>query len=42
MWNLHENFRIGGGFNFTDFSDDAFSTNNYSVTGWFLRVQGKY
>jgi uncharacterized repeat protein (TIGR01451 family) len=42
MWSLHEHFRIGGGFNFTDFSDDVFSANDYSVRGWFLRVQGRY
>ena len=42
MWTLHENFRIGAGFNFTDFSDDAISRNDYSVKGWFLRMQGRY
>ncbi len=42
LWGLHENFRIGGGFNFTDFSDDLTAANNYRVTGWFLRVQGRY
>jgi uncharacterized repeat protein (TIGR01451 family)/CSLREA domain-containing protein len=42
LWAVHDNFRIGGGFNFTDFSDDAFSANDYSVRGWFLRVQGRY
>ncbi|NNE43448.1 MAG: hypothetical protein HKN12_04515, partial [Gemmatimonadetes bacterium] len=34
--------RIGVGFNFTDFSDDEFEMNDYSVRGWFLRLQGKY
>jgi hypothetical protein len=42
MWSLHEHFRIGGGFNFTDFSDNEFSSNDYSVTGWFFRIQGRY
>jgi len=30
------------GYNFTDFSDDEFSNNDYSVKGWFLRLQGTY
>ncbi len=42
MWNLHQHFRIGGGYNFTDFSDNEFSQNDYSVNGWFFRIQGKY
>jgi len=42
MWNLHEHFRVGGGFNFTDFSDNEFTMNDYSVRGWFLRAQGRY
>jgi hypothetical protein len=41
-WRLHEHFRTGVGYNFTDFSDDEFSSNDYSVQGWFLRVQGMY
>ncbi len=35
-------FRFGVGYNFTDFSDDEFSLNDYSVSGWFVRVQGRY
>ena len=42
LWALHDTFRVGGGFNFTEFSDDAVSTNDYSVRGWFLRFQGRY
>ena len=42
MWNLTPEFRLGVGYNFTDFSDDEFSTNDYSVEGWFLRIQGRY
>ena len=42
MWNLHKNFRVGAGYNFTDFSDDEFSRNDYSAGGWFIRLQGKY
>lgn len=41
-WEPIDHLRLGVGFNFTDFSDDEFSDNNYSVYGWFLRVQGKY
>ena len=42
MWKLHPSFRVGGGFNFTDFSDNEFTMNDYSVRGWFLRAQGRY
>jgi len=42
MWVLHKNFRVGGGYNFTDFSDNEFSSNDYSVRGWFLRAQVRY
>jgi hypothetical protein len=41
-WELIRNFRVGTGYNFTDFSDDEFSSNDYSVEGWFFRVQGRY
>jgi hypothetical protein len=41
-WSLVKNFRVGAGYNFTDFSDDEFSQNDYSVRGWFFRVQGRY
>ena len=42
MYGLGKNFRIGLGYNFTDFSDNEFSANDYSVRGVFLRFQGKY
>ena len=42
MWKLHPHFRLGAGFNFTDFSDNEFTMNDYSVRGWFLRAQGRY
>ena len=42
MYSLGRNCRLGVGFNFTDFSDNEFSENDYSVRGIFLRVQGKY
>jgi hypothetical protein len=42
MYGLGDNFRIGLGYNFTDFSDNEFSANDYSVRGAFLRFQGKY
>ena len=42
MWNLQKRVRVGIGYNFTDFSDNEFSQNDYSVDGGFLRVQGRY
>ncbi len=41
-WRVMEHMRVGGGYNFTDFSDNEFSTNDYTVHGWFLRLQGTY
>ncbi|BCR05820.1 hypothetical protein DESUT3_28890 [Desulfuromonas versatilis] len=41
-WQMVQNFRLGVGYNFTDFSDDEFSDNDYSVEGWFVRAQGVY
>jgi hypothetical protein len=41
-WRLHQNFRLGVGYNFTDFTDELYPQNDYSVQGWFLRVQGMY
>jgi hypothetical protein len=38
----YDHVRLGVGYNFTDFTDNEFSDNDYSVEGWFLRVQGKY
>ena len=34
--------RLGVGYNFTDFSDDALTANDYEVKGFFFRIQGKY
>ena len=42
MWNVKKHFRVGAGYNFTDFTDDEFSQNDYSTRGWFVRVQGRY
>lgn len=42
VWPVGENLRLGVGFNFTDFSDNELSSNDYSIYGWFLRVQGRY
>ncbi|HEY5649622.1 MAG TPA: hypothetical protein VIU33_08985, partial [Nitrospiria bacterium] len=39
---ISKHLRLGGGYNFTDFSDNEFSDNDYSVQGWFFRFQGKY
>jgi uncharacterized repeat protein (TIGR01451 family) len=41
-WRPKKQIRLGVGYNFTDFSDDERSLNNYSVQGWFLRIQGIY
>lgn len=42
MWRASKYMRLGVGYNFTDFSDNEFSSNNYSMRGWFIRLQGKY
>jgi uncharacterized repeat protein (TIGR01451 family) len=42
MYTMGGHFRLGLGFNFTDFSDNEFSENDYSVRGVFLRFQAKY
>ena len=41
-WRVLRQFRVGVGYNFTDFSDNEFSDNDYSVEGLFLRLQGMY
>jgi hypothetical protein len=41
-WNVMKHFGVGVGYNFTDFSDNLVSQNDYSVDGWFIRVQGRY
>ena len=41
-WKAMQHLRLGAGYNFTDFSDNEFSDNNYSTYGWFMRVQGIY
>lgn len=38
---IGKNFRIGAGYNFTDFSDDL-TDFDYDHRGWFLNVVGKY
>lgn len=38
---ITENFRIGVGYNFTDFSDDL-TDFDYKYRGWFLNVLGTY
>jgi hypothetical protein len=37
-----KHMRIGVGYNFTDFTDNEFSANDYSAKGYFFRIQGKY
>ncbi len=41
-YRLQKHVRLGVGYNFTDFSDDEFSQNDYSVRGWYFRIQGLY
>ncbi len=41
-WTAAKHFRLGAGYNFTDFSDNEFARDDYSLRGWFFRVQGKY
>jgi hypothetical protein len=41
-WRLRRYVRLGVGYNFTDFSDNEFSQNDYSVHGWYFRIQGLY
>jgi hypothetical protein len=42
MWRPVDHFRVGAGYNFTDFSDNEFSDNDYSSHGVFLRFQAMY
>jgi hypothetical protein len=42
LWEFTKGFGAGVGYNFTDFSDDVFATNDYRVQGWFFRVQARY
>ena len=38
---IGRNFRIGAGYNFTDFSDDL-TDFDYDHRGWFLNLVGRY
>ncbi len=42
MWEPIDHFRIGAGFNFTDFSDNEFADNDHSYGGPFFRFQVTY
>ena len=42
MWRANEHMRLGVGYNFTHFSDNEYSENDYSVKGIFMRLQGTY
>ncbi len=42
MWQPARNFRFGVGYNFTDFSDDEYSENDFRAGGWFVRAQARY
>lgn len=41
-WSANDHMRLGIGYNYTSFSDDEFSDNDYSKQGWFVRIQGIY
>lgn len=40
-YHLNENFKVGLGYNFTDFSDDL-TDLDYRSRGWFLNMLGKF
>jgi len=40
-YDVNSNFRIGGGYNFTDFSDDL-TDFDYDDNGWFINFVGSY
>jgi hypothetical protein len=42
MWEPLDHFRIGVGYNFTDFSDNEFAENDHSYGGAFFRFQVTY
>jgi hypothetical protein len=42
MWEPIDHFRIGAGYNFTDFSDNEFADNDHSYGGPFFRFQVTY
>jgi opacity protein-like surface antigen len=39
---IKDNIRIGLGYNMTDFDDNGNIRDDYSVGGWFVRLQGRY
>lgn len=39
---IAEHLRFGIGYNFSRFSDNDFSENNYNAKGWFVRGQAKF
>ncbi|HYR69583.1 MAG TPA: hypothetical protein VER77_06840, partial [Candidatus Dormibacteraeota bacterium] len=41
-WDPSLNFRLGVGYNFTNFSGDPLETGPESSHGWFLRAQSRY
>lgn len=40
-YDINSNFRVGGGYNFTDFSDDL-TDFDYDDNGWFVNFVGSY
>jgi hypothetical protein len=41
-WRLQRHVRLAVGYNFTDFNDNLLSNHDYSVRGWYFRIQGLY
>jgi hypothetical protein len=39
---IMDHVRLGVGVNFTNFTDNEVSTNNYKTQRYFIRVQGKF
>jgi uncharacterized repeat protein (TIGR01451 family) len=39
---IYEHLRIGGGYNFTHFSDNEFDPEGTDTHGWFFRMRGSY
>ena len=37
-----KHFKVGVGYNFTDFTDDLSSINDYEADGWFIDLTGKF
>ncbi len=41
-WQANKKFKLGLGYNFTEFSDNLNKINDYEEKGWFFRIQGAW